>query len=81
MNSDITLFEVARFITQWLIVPACGFIWFMHKTQQEHSTKIAVMEAVHTANKEAHDREFKEMRESFKAVFVKLDTIEQALRK
>jgi hypothetical protein len=33
------------------------------------------------ANKEAHDREFKEMRASFNRVFEKLDGIEQALRK
>jgi hypothetical protein len=53
----------------------------MYRTQQDHATKLAVISAVHDANKEAHDREFKEMRDSFKAVFAKLDTIEQALRK
>jgi hypothetical protein len=33
------------------------------------------------AQKEAHDREFKEMKESFKSVIAKLDNIEGALRK
>jgi hypothetical protein len=53
----------------------------MYRTQQDHATKLAVLSAVHEANKEAHDREFKEMRENFKRVFEKLDGIEAALRK
>jgi hypothetical protein len=53
----------------------------MHKNQQQHQTDIAVLKAVHAANKEAHDREFKELRDNFKAVFAKLDNIEAALRK
>lgn len=68
-------------LMQWVVVPVAGFVWLMHKTQQDHATQLAVLKAVHDANKEAHDREFKEMRESFKAVFAKLDNIEQALRK
>lgn len=70
-----------KVLMQWVVVPVAGFVWLMHKTQQDHSTKLAVLQAVHEANKEAHDREFKEVRESFKTVFAKLDNIEQALRK
>jgi len=81
MNEGVSFFEVMRFITQWVIVPVCGFVWVMHKTQQAHQTDIAVLKAVHAANKEAHDREFKEMRDNFKGVFAKLENIEQALRK
>lgn len=73
--------EFIKLLMQWIVVPVAGFVWLMHKTQQDHSTKLAVLQAVHEANKEAHDREFKEMRDSFKAVFAKLDNIEQALRK
>ena len=73
--------EFIKLLMQWVVVPVAGFVWLMHKTQQDHSTKLAVLQAVHEANKEAHDREFKEMRDSFKAVFAKLDNIEQALRK
>lgn len=73
--------DFLKMLMQWVVVPIAGFVWLMHKTQQDHATKLAVIEAVHEANKEAHDREFKEVRESFKAVFAKLDTIEQALRK
>lgn len=81
MEGSVSLFEVGKVIIQWVVIPIAGFVWFLHKTQQDHSTKLAVLEAVHEANKVAHDREFKEMRENFKAVFAKLDNIEQALRK
>jgi len=50
-------------------------------TRQVHSTDIAVLKAQAAANKEAHDREFKQLQDSFKAVFAKLDDIEKALRK
>lgn len=81
MQGEVDILEVAKVIIQWVVIPIAGFVWFMHKTQQDHATKLAVLEAVHEANKAAHDREFKEMRDNFKAVFAKLDTIEQALRK
>lgn len=81
MTEEMSLFEVARGVIQWVVLPIAGFVWLMYKTQQDHATKLAVLAAVHEANKEAHDREFKEMRENFKTVFAKLDTIEQALRK
>jgi len=81
LNGDLNLFEVSKALMQWVVVPISAFVWLMYKTQQDHATKLAVLAAVHEANKEAHDREFKEMRENFKAVFAKLDNIEQALRK
>lgn len=81
MQGDVSLFEVGKVIVQWVVVPIAAFVWLLHKTQQDHATKLAVLEAVHEANKVAHDREFKEMRENFKGVFAKLDNIEQALRK
>jgi hypothetical protein len=40
-----------------------------------------VLKATTAANKEAHDREYKQLQDNFKAVFTKLDNIEQALRK
>lgn len=81
VGSDINLFDLVRSLMQWIVVPVAAFVWMIYRTQQDHATKLAVISAVHDANKEAHDREFKEMRDSFKAVFAKLDTIEQALRK
>ena len=73
--------EVIDTIMQWIVAPVAGFVLWMYRTQQDHATKLAVLSAVHEANKVAHDREFKELRESFKRVFEKLDGIEAALRK
>lgn len=75
------LLNLINSVIQWIVVPVAGWLWMMHRTQQDHSTQLAVLKAVHDATKEAHDREFKEVRESFKRVFEKLDTIELALRK
>jgi hypothetical protein len=73
--------EVLNTIMQWIVAPIAGFVFLIYRTQQDHATKLAVLSAVHDANKEAYDREFKEMRENFKTVMSKLDNIEQALRK
>ncbi len=81
MDGDLNLFEVGKALMQWVVVPVAGFVWLMYRTQQDHATKLAVLAAVHDANKEAHDREFKQLQDNFKAVFAKLDNIEQALRK
>lgn len=66
---------------KWIIAPIAAFVFLQYRTQQVHSTDIAVLKAQAVANKEAHDREFKQLQDSFKAVFAKLDDIEKALRK
>lgn len=68
-------------VMQWIVVPVAAGLLMMYRTQQSHSTQIAVLQAVHEATKEAHDRESIEMRENFRRIFEKLDTIEGALRK
>lgn len=73
--------EVLDAVMRWVIAPVAGFVWLLHTKVNKQSTDIAVMQATASANKEAHDREFKEMRENFKAVMTKLDDIEKALRK
>jgi hypothetical protein len=73
--------DVLEFIMKWGVAPVAAIVFGMYTRQQSHSTDIAVLKATATANKEAHDREFKQIQDSFKAVFLKLDTIEQALRK
>lgn len=78
MNESLEIFKA---LMQWVVLPVSAFVWLMYRTQQDHATKLAVLAAVHEANKAAHDREFKEMRDNFKGVFAKLDNIEQALRK
>lgn len=81
MQEPVNFLELLRMIIQWGVVPLVGFVWLIHKTQQNHETEIAVLRAVYEANKESHDREFKEVKESFKAVMTKLEGIEQHLRK
>lgn len=73
--------ELINTVMQWIVAPVTAFVWLMHRTQTQHTTEIAVLKATIEQQKLAHDREFKEMRENFKAVFAKLDSIEQALRK
>jgi hypothetical protein len=68
-------------ILKYIILPVFGFVWMLFTRQQSHHTDIEVLKAQASANKEAHDREFKEVRENFKRVFEKLDGIEEALRK
>jgi hypothetical protein len=68
-------------ILKYIVLPVGGFVWMLFTRQQSHHTDIEVLKAQATATKEAHDREFKEMRDNFKRVFEKLDGIEGALRK
>jgi hypothetical protein len=73
--------ELIDAVMKWIVAPVAAFVWVLHNKTQNHSTDIAVLKATQQANKEAHDREFKEMRGSFKAVLDKLESIEQHLRK
>lgn len=73
--------DVVHLIMQWVVAPVAAFVWVLYNRVNKHSTDIEVIKATSAANKEAHDREFKEMRDNFKRVFEKLDTIEAALRK
>jgi len=73
--------EVIDTIMKWVIAPVAAFVWMLHSKMQSHATDIAVLRVTTDANKQAHDREMKEIREAIKAVFEKLDSIEQALRK
>lgn len=73
--------EVLDALMKWVVAPVAAFVMLMYRTQQLHATDLAVLKAEATANKQAHDREFKQLQDSFKAVFAKLDTIEEALRK
>ena len=73
--------EVLNTIMQWIVAPVAAFVWLLHSKTQANTTDIAVLKATHAANKEAHDREFKEMKTSFTKVLDKLDAIEASLRK
>ena len=81
MPEPVNVLEILRMVVQWGVVPLVGFVWLIHRNQQNHNTEIAVLKALHADNKESHDREFKEVKDSFKAVLTKLEGIEQHLRK
>lgn len=73
--------DVLEVIMKWIVAPVAAFVFMQYRTQQQHATEIAVLKAEAAANKVAHDREFKQLQDNFKAVFSKLDDIERALRK
>ena len=73
--------EIITAIMQWVVAPVAAFVWILHNRVQVQQTEIAVLRAMHEANKEFHDREFKELRETLKTISTKLDSIEQAMRK
>lgn len=68
-------------VLRWIVAPLTAFVWYMHVRINNHDTEIAVLKSKAEAEKTAHDREMKEMKETIKAIFQKLDNIEQALRK
>lgn len=73
--------DLIEAMMKWIVAPVAAFVFMQYRTQQAHTTDIAVLKAEATANKHAHDREFKQLQDSFKGVFSKLDDIERALRK
>lgn len=73
--------ELIDMAMRYIVVPVGAFVWVLHNRVQSHATDLAVMKAQIEAGKEAHDREFKEMRRTIDAIFAKLDSIEAALRK
>jgi Tfp pilus assembly protein PilN len=74
-------FQMLGAIMQWIIAPVAGFVWLIYMKQQQHSTAIAVLQAESITAKEQHNREIKEIKDTTRAIFVKLDSIEEALRK
>jgi soluble cytochrome b562 len=72
--------EMLDSIMKWIVAPVAAFVYMIHNKQQEHHLDIAVLKSQAESNKEVHNREMKEMRETVKAIFVKLDKIEETLR-
>ena len=75
------MLEMIEPILRWLVAPIGAFVWLMHTRLNKHDTDIAVLKSQQDTNKTSHDREMKEMKETIRAIFQKLDNIEQALRK
>ena len=74
------MLETVDLIMQWLVAPIVVVVWFLFKLSNKNNTDIAVLKAQLESSKVSYDREMKEMKETIKAIFNKLDSIEQALR-
>jgi hypothetical protein len=72
--------EMLELIMQWLVAPLAGIVWFLFMKSSKNERDIAVLQAQYEANRLAYDREMKELKETVKAIFNKLDSIEKALR-
>lgn len=77
----MTALDLAHTILQWVVAPVAGFVWFLYNQVQGQKTDIAVLKAQTETNKQAHDREMKEIRDTTERIFQKLNSIEEALRK
>jgi|TARA_B100000212_G_scaffold69943_1_gene49036 hypothetical protein len=73
--------EYINEIMRWIIAPVAAFVWFIYMRQQKNTTDIAVLKAQLQHYQTANDREIKEMRETVKGIYAKLDNLEQYLRK
>jgi|TARA_R100001463_G_scaffold135300_1_gene198452 Tfp pilus assembly protein PilN len=69
-----------EFIIQWIGAPLVFVVWFLFMKATKNEKDIAILNAQYEANRVSYDREMKEMRETIKAIFNKLDSIEQSLR-
>jgi soluble cytochrome b562 len=72
--------EIFQIVMQWVVAPVAGVVYVMWNRQQDHHTDIAVLKSQVEANKLSSDREMKEFRETVRAIFMKLDSIEEYLR-
>lgn len=72
--------EMLEFIAQWLAAPLAFVVWFLFMKSTKNERDIAVLQAQYESNRQAYDREMKELKETVKAIFTKLDSIEQSLR-
>lgn len=73
--------DILQTVLQWIVAPVAGVVFMIYREQQRHATDIAVLKSEALTNKQAHDREMKEIREMHDKIFQKLNSIEEALRK
>ena len=74
------MYEMVDLFMQWLVAPIIVVVWVLFNKVNKNERDIAVIQAQHESSKTSYDREMKEMKETIKAIFNKLDNIEQALR-
>jgi amino acid permease len=76
----IEMMETVDLVMQWLVAPIALVVWYLFNMVNKNNTDVAVLKAQLDSSKVSHDREMKEMKETIKAIFNKLDSIEQSLR-
>ena len=76
----IEMMETLDLVMQWLVAPIAIVVWYVFNMTNKNTTDVAVLKAQLDSSKISHDREMKEMKETIKAIFNKLDSIEQSLR-
>jgi len=76
----INVMETIDLVMQWLVAPIAIVVWYLFNTANKTATDVAVLKAQLDSSRVSHDREMKEMKETIKAIFNKLDSIEQSLR-
>jgi len=74
------MYEMIDLFMQWLVAPIIVVVWVLFNKVNKNERDIAVIQAQHEVSRVSYDREMKEMKETIKAIFNKLDNIEQALR-
>ena len=74
------MYEMLDLFMQWLVAPIVVVVWILFNKSTKNERDIAVIQAQHEQRSLHHDREMKEMKETIKAIFLKLDSIEQTLR-
>ena len=74
------MMETLDLVMQWLVAPIAIVVWYIFNMTNKNTTDVAVLKAQLDSSKLSHDREMKEMKETIKAIFNKLDSIEQSLR-
>lgn len=75
------MMEYINEIMRWVVMPVAAFVWFIYIRQQKNNTDIAVLRTKLESYQTTNDREIKEMRETVKGIYTKLDNLEQYLRK
>jgi hypothetical protein len=74
------MLEMLNIVMQWLVAPIIAAVWMLYTKASKNETDIAVLKAMYDSSAIHHDREMKEMRDTIKAIFNKLDSIEHSLR-
>jgi F0F1-type ATP synthase membrane subunit b/b' len=73
--------DLIQTVLQWVTAPIIAFVVWLHNRVQNHETDIKVLKAQADLLHAAHREEMQQIRETTRAIMVKLDNIEQALRK